>query len=382
MSDALVLSDVAQIFDGPHATPSRIAEGPYFLNIASLSDGRLDLTQSDHVSEEDFALWTRRVQPREGDVLFSYETRLGEAAVMPAGLRACLGRRMALLRPDPGRVLPRYLLYYYLSPDFQALIEQNTIHGATVNRIGLATMGQWPVQLPNFEDQLKITQVLDALDKKIACNSKTVDLLWQYAEQTVLAAVLVNPKEATVAHVAHFQNSKRAPLSAQDREKRPGPVPYYGATGVFGSVDVPIFNERLALVGEDGSVITESSHPVVQYIWGPSWINNHAHVLTGKIISTELLVVVLRCAAVDHLITGAVQPKLNMKNLKSLRIQLPSDVQLQNVEKTLDVSFSSIRVLTTETQNLSALRDTLLPELMSGRLRVRDAEEQVGEVLQ
>src|SRR5699024_3024417 len=115
--------------------------------IASLNSGRLDLSLSDHVSDDDFARWTRRVTPQADDLLFAYETRLGEAALMPDGVDACLGRRMALLRFDLSKIVPRYFLYYYLSPEFQRTIDEHTLHGATVNRIGLATMGKWPIQI-------------------------------------------------------------------------------------------------------------------------------------------------------------------------------------------------------------------------------------------
>lgn len=170
----LTIADLGELFDGPHATPTRRDAGPYFLSISSLKSGRLDLAESNHVSEEDFTKWTRRVIPQANDLLFSYETRLGEAALMPNGIRACLGRRMALLRPDESVVDPRFLIYYYLSPEFQRIIETNTIHGATVNRIGLATMPEWEVRIPELAEQRAIAEVLGALDDKIAANDRVV----------------------------------------------------------------------------------------------------------------------------------------------------------------------------------------------------------------
>src|SRR6266568_1846941 len=98
------------IFDGPHATPKKTTSGPIFLGIESLVSGRVDLSAPEHLSEEDFVKWTRRVTPRAGDIVFAYETRLGDAALMPEGLRCCLGRRMALMRPDLSKVIPRFLL--------------------------------------------------------------------------------------------------------------------------------------------------------------------------------------------------------------------------------------------------------------------------------
>src|SRR5437870_3319205 len=106
------------IFDGPHATPKKTEAGPVFLGIWNLSKGRLDLSATEHLSENDFHKWTRRVVPQSGDLVFSYETRLGEAALIPMGLKCCLGRRMGLIRPNTERVDPRFLLYAFLSPDF------------------------------------------------------------------------------------------------------------------------------------------------------------------------------------------------------------------------------------------------------------------------
>ncbi len=154
---------LGQLFDGPHATPTRRSNGPYLLNISSLKCGRLDIAESDHVSEEDFAKWTRRVTPEAGDLLFSYETRIGEAALMPGGLRACLGRRMALLRPNRGIVDPVFLLHFYLSEEFQRIVAMHTIHGATVPRIGLATMPEWGIAIPDLEAQRPIAGALGSL---------------------------------------------------------------------------------------------------------------------------------------------------------------------------------------------------------------------------
>ncbi|HFQ5124252.1 TPA: restriction endonuclease subunit S [Vibrio vulnificus] len=168
----LTIGDIAEIFDGPHATPKKIENGPYFLSISSLEDGRLDLSKSAHVSEEQFVKWTKRVTPQKGDLLFSYETRLGEAALMPEGVRACLGRRMGLLRPKLDKVIPEYLLYAYISPFFQQVIKANTIVGATVDRIALSEMKDFPIRIPNLSEQKAACLLLSTIDKKIELNNR------------------------------------------------------------------------------------------------------------------------------------------------------------------------------------------------------------------
>ncbi len=169
-SEWTTIGAVSTVFDGPHATPKKTDEGPYFLSISSLENGKLDLSKSAKLSEEDFTRWTRRVTPVEGDVLFSYETRLGEAALMPEGLKACLGRRMGLLRPDTRKVVPRYLLYTYLGPDFQKEIRSRTNSGATVDRLSLKELPDFPIRIPPFSEQVAIAQILGTLDNKIELN--------------------------------------------------------------------------------------------------------------------------------------------------------------------------------------------------------------------
>lgn len=155
------ISEVAELYDGPHATPKKTELGPWFLSISSLKSGQLLLDESAHLSEDDFKQWTRRVTPQFGDVLFSYETRLGEAALMPPGIRACLGRRMALLRPR--NVGSRTLLQAFLSSSFQEAIKKYSVHGATVDRIPLAEFPSWRIELPAHEPW-KLEAALGPLD--------------------------------------------------------------------------------------------------------------------------------------------------------------------------------------------------------------------------
>jgi type I restriction enzyme S subunit len=172
-----VIGDVSDVFDGPHATPTKTSDGPWFLSISSLNDGVLDLDQSAHLSEERFVDWTRRVTPRAGDVLFSYETRLGSAALMPEGLRACLGRRMALLRPRDGTIGGATLLHAYLADEFQDTVARRAIHGATVDRIPLTELPNWPITLPAHERRDSAERVLSTLHRRIEASQRESEVL-------------------------------------------------------------------------------------------------------------------------------------------------------------------------------------------------------------
>ena len=162
-SEQQTIGSLAQVFDGPHATPQKVADGPWFLSISSLQGGLLELSESAHISEEDFPRWTRRVQPAAGDVLFSYETRIGEAALMPSNIQACLGRRMALLRTMNPEVSGALLLHAFLGNFFQQEIKQRTIHGATVDRIPLRELPMWPILLPSASIRGALSSALSSL---------------------------------------------------------------------------------------------------------------------------------------------------------------------------------------------------------------------------
>lgn len=157
------LGAIADVLDGPHATPRKTAEGPWYLSISSLVDGAFDLSKSAHLSDRQYADWTRRVSAQRGDTMFSYETRLGQAAFWDHDDPAAIGRRMGVLRPRTDVVDPRFLTLLYLGPQFQAQIRARTISGATVQRIPIANMAGWAVALPELAEQRRIVGTLDAL---------------------------------------------------------------------------------------------------------------------------------------------------------------------------------------------------------------------------
>lgn len=137
------------LFDGPHATPAPADAGPVFLGIGNIrEEGGLDLSSVRHIAEEDFAKWTKRVMPREGDIVFTYEATLNRYALIPKGFRGCLGRRLALIRTTPESRRNLFLYLHFFSADWREVITRNTLSGATVDRIPLSKLPQFPITLP------------------------------------------------------------------------------------------------------------------------------------------------------------------------------------------------------------------------------------------
>lgn len=135
------------LFDGPHATPSPSETGPVFLGIKNIRDaGGLDLSTIRHIAEAEYPRWTKRVVPEENDVVFTYEATLNRYALVPKGLRCCLGRRMALIRPKSHFT---YFLYlHFFTADWREVVAQRTLSGATVDRIPLTSFPTFPINLP------------------------------------------------------------------------------------------------------------------------------------------------------------------------------------------------------------------------------------------
>ncbi|MFC1544591.1 restriction endonuclease subunit S [Gemmatimonadota bacterium] len=166
-SPIVLIGEVAQVFDGPHATPKTVEAGPIFLNISALQDGKINLGKTRHVTPEDFKKWTRRVVPKADDIVFSYETRIGQAAIIPSDLECCLGRRMGLVHVNKSRLNPRFFVYQYISPPFRRFLDSRTLRGATVDRISIKEFPEFPFKLPRLEEQENMVDHLDTLREKI-----------------------------------------------------------------------------------------------------------------------------------------------------------------------------------------------------------------------
>lgn len=389
----LTFGQLGDIFDGPHATPRRVKEGPYFLNISSLLDGRLDLTQSDHVSEDEFSKWTRRATPEEGDLLFSYETRLGEAALMPAGLRACLGRRMALMRPNLGIVDPRFLLYLYISPEFKALIEKHTIHGATVNRIGLSTMGRWPVSIPGLDEQRAIAEVLGALDDKIAANSgtaRTIENLLRARFDLAVAMKTSEPTGCRLSDIVELSPRRAKPSSSSpvyvDMNKLPtegssirswahratgGGAKFVNGDTLLARITPCLENRKTGYVDflEEGEVGVGSTEFIVM------------RSKQGIPLPVSYFIAIsddFRDFAIRHMTGTSGRQRVSAKDLEDYVMPYADFNALVSFGYEAEPMFEMLKSLRDENRLLYATRDAVLPQLMSGKLSVSDVERAVG----
>ena len=176
----------------------------------------------------------------------------------------------------------------------------------------------------------------------------------------------------TVGEIIEIHDSKRIPLSGADRMKMEKKIyPYYGAASLMDYVDNYIFDGKYLLLGEDGTVVDDAGYPILQYVWGQFWVNNHAHILTGRLgFNVESLYMLFKQTPVKSIVTGAVQPKISQANLRSVQVVIPPEHNLKEYNDLVEPLFSVLRANEEECKSLAALRDTLLPKLMSGEIDV------------
>ncbi|HXH07931.1 MAG TPA: restriction endonuclease subunit S [Vicinamibacterales bacterium] len=130
----------------------------------------------------------------------------------------------------------------------------------------------------------------------------------------------------------------RVPVKETDR--RPGPYPYYGASGVVDHVDNYLFDGEYLLIAEDGENLRTRTTPVAFLARGKFWVNNHAHIVRGnREADTRFLMYALSVADISGYLTGSTMPKLtqgNMNRIPLLTPPLPEQRAIAHILGTLD----------------------------------------------
>ena len=142
-------------------------------------------------------------------------------------------------------------------------------------------------------------------------------------------------------------DGKRRPV--KESERKPGPYPYYGASGVVDYVNGYLFDGSYLLVGEDGENMRTRQSPIAFMASGQFWVNNHAHIVTGNdLADTRFLMYSLLNADIHSYLTGAVMPKLTQGNLNKILLACPP----------LGVQKDIVGVLGTLDDRITLLRET------------------------
>ncbi len=171
-------------------------------------------------------------------------------------------------------------------------------------------------------------------------------------------------KVGVLGEIIKLFDSKRIPIAESERMEMPKLYPYYGAASLMDYVEDYIFDGTYVLLGEDGSVITENGFPVLQFVWGKFWVNNHAHIIQGKNgFDTDSIYILLKNTSVNEIITGGVQAKISQANLTSIPVIIPDEKFIPKLNKVMKPIFN-YRKSAVEYNNISnKLLNILLSKL-------------------
>ena len=161
------------VADCPHATPKWTDSGVIVLRNQNIKEGRLDLSSPSYTDEAHYLGRIRRAAPQQGDIVITREAPMGDVCQIPAGLKCCLGQRQVLLRPNPVKVDSRFLLYALQSPYLQHQIGWNEGTGSTVSNLRIPVLEALRVPTPSLESQREIATTLGALDDRITLLRET-----------------------------------------------------------------------------------------------------------------------------------------------------------------------------------------------------------------
>lgn len=162
-------------------------------------------------------------------------------------------------------------------------------------------------------------------------------------------------------------DSKRIPINSEERAKRIGGIPYYGANGQQGTIDDFIFNEDLVLLAEDGGNFEQYySRPISYIIRGKSWVNNHAHVLKARAITTtEFVHYSLVHKNILGYINGGTRSKLNQADLRVIPINLPPLDEQKKISEILVSVDKVIELTDIEIGKLQNLKKGMMQDLLT-----------------
>ncbi|HCV03644.1 MAG TPA: restriction endonuclease [Pseudoalteromonas sp.] len=246
---------------------------------------------------------------------------------------------------------PKYVSYYLRTNLFKEQIRRSVSSGkiSSINAKGLgkATI---PIPCPDNPEkslaiQAEIVRILDAFTAMTAELTAELNMRKKqynyYRDQLLsfdLSADQAGEGEVewkTLGDLAENLDSKRKPITSGLREA--GEIPYYGASGIVDYVKDYIFDGDYLLVSEDGANLLARNTPIAFSISGKTWVNNHAHVLKFETYAERKYVeYYLNSIDLTPYISGAAQPKLNKKNLGSIKIPNPAPKEKERIVAILD----------------------------------------------
>lgn len=274
---------------------------------------------------------------------------------------------------DPQKVNPVFVKYYCQSKDYSDWVGSfNT--GSTRGNINAQTLGNMPIPVLPRDQQDLIAVTLSALDARIAETRKINHHLEQMA-QAIFKSWFVDFEsfggvmpdqwhKGILGDVASITSGKRPPYR-QAEFTADTEIPILGASSIMGYTNAVLYDERILVTGRVGT------HGIVQRYSRPCWASDNTLVIRSDFY--EFTYQQLCGVDFHNMNRGSTQPLITQTDLKNVPILLPDKANLREFEVLVGSLMERFEANILESAHLAALRDTLLPRLLSGELSLKGA---------
>lgn len=369
------------LYDCEHRTPAAVQSGYPYIAIPNLRDGRIDTSSARRISAEDLARWNRRVTPRPGDVVITRRGRVGDSAPIPEGVRCAIGQNLVILRSESEELTQDYLRWATRGRLWEGEVARMLNVGAVFDSLNCGDIPKMRIPVPPLAHQHQIVGVLTALDNKIDMNRRLAETSDALASAEFAGALERGERSEVLADVAAVTMGASPPGSTYNEEGVG--LPFFQGTRDFG-FRFParrVYCTEPKRVAEAGDILLSVRAPVgrLNVAVEKCVIGRGVAAVRGQLPSCVYHA--LRASEdvwEPYESEGTVFGSINGKALQAAPLRWPTSPagDLESVLAPLD---ALVVQLLHENVALSALRDTLLPKLLSGELRVGDAEDELEE---
>jgi type I restriction enzyme S subunit len=165
----------SQIVDCPHQTPVWLNEGVFIVRNYNLINGRIDKKNASYVDETTYKKRIKRAIPESGDIIISREAPMGVVGIIPEGMKCCLGQRLVLLKVNKNECEAGYLLYMLQSYYVQSQIKQIDKTGSIVSNLNIPDLKNLDIPYMDLPKQKKLNVILSAIDSKMNNNNQILN---------------------------------------------------------------------------------------------------------------------------------------------------------------------------------------------------------------
>lgn len=369
------------VLDCEHRTPSPAPAGHPYVAIPDIQQGRVVLETTRRITDEDLLDWTRRTKPRAGDILVTRRGRVGDTAPIPTD-DCAIGQNLVILRSDGTVIDQSFLRWATRGPAWQSEVDRLINVGAVFSSLNVGDIGKMRIPVLPLPEQQAIAEVLGALDDKIAANRALV------ATADALARAFTNEclADSTTTQLCDLATITMgsSPKGTSYNESGEGVVLYQGMKDFGIRSPLPrVWTTEPGRLAHAGDILMSVRAPVgtlnratEECCIGRGLASLTAHqpnALFHLLLGQQTLFAPFNG-------DGTIFGSINKRQLHALPVRIPSAGLTELEAKTAPLEAQVASALS-ESATLAALRDTLLPALMDGTLRVKDAERTVSEAL-